>query len=273
MKRRSMRRQNRTIQAASAIDVLEDRQLLSAVSASIDGSDNNVDQPEWGSTDEELLRLTSPEYGDGVSTPAGADRPSARQISNEISAQSDSVLNSRNLTDFAWIWGQFLDHDIDLAKEGSTELFSIPVPAGDPYFDPMAEGDKTIPLIRAYFDPDTGTDVPREQINEITSFIDASNVYGSDATRAAFLRADGGKLKVSDGDYLPYNDGTQPNAGQGGDTAFVAGDVRANENVALTSMHTIFVREHNRLVDELAADHPDWSDDQLYNQAKAIVEA
>lgn len=51
---------------------------------------------------------------------------------------------------------------------------------------------------------------------------------------------------------------------------FLAGDPRSNENIGLTSMHTIWVREHNRLADELAQKHPDWSDEKLYQEARRV---
>lgn len=52
---------------------------------------------------------------------------------------------------------------------------------------------------------------------------------------------------------------------------FVAGDPRANENVLLAGMHTLFVREHNRLCDSLIQVHPDWTDEQLYQHARRMV--
>ena len=52
---------------------------------------------------------------------------------------------------------------------------------------------------------------------------------------------------------------------------FVAGDVRANENVLLTAYHTLFVREHNRLCEVLILQHPDWQDEQIYQHARKIV--
>lgn len=58
-----------------------------------------------------------------------------------------------------------------------------------------------------------------------------------------------------------------PNGGDA-EGLFVAGDVYANENVVLTSMHTLFVREHNRWVDELAQQNPEWDAETLYQKAK-----
>ncbi len=243
---------------------------------SIDGIGNNAANTEWGSAGTDFLRLAPSDYGDEISSPAGAERPSTREISNAVFAQSEDIPSERGTSDLFWVWGQFLDHDIDLTGEaapGDEESFDIPVPSGDPFFDPGNTGTVTIPLTRSGASPGTGTgaDNPREQVNEITSFIDASMVYGSDPVRAAALRDTGGKLKVSEGELLPPNDVGEPNAGPPG--GFLAGDVRANENVALTSLHTIFVREHNRLVEEIAAEHPELTDEQLYQEAKAIVEA
>ena len=89
-----------------------------------------------------------------------------------------------------------------------------------------------------------------------------------------FLRTfDNGQLKVSEGNLLPFNDGSIENADpRGGDptSLFVAGDVRANENSVLVSMHTLFVREHNRLADLLDDAHPDWNDEQIFQRARAI---
>ena len=52
---------------------------------------------------------------------------------------------------------------------------------------------------------------------------------------------------------------------------FVAGDVRANENPLLSSFHTLFVREHNRLCDTLIIQNPTWTDEELYQHARRIV--
>jgi peroxidase len=43
--------------------------------------------------------------------------------------------NSRDMSDWVYAWGQFVDHDIDLTTQG-TDAFDIAVPKGDPYFDP-----------------------------------------------------------------------------------------------------------------------------------------
>lgn len=240
----------------------------------IDGSENNSQSPEYGQAGQNFIRKLPSDYGDGLSTLAGSGRPSPREISNELHHQEGDIYNSKLASNYLWAWGQFLDHDIDLTREGDgSESAPISVPTGDPYFDPFYTGSAEIPLHRSDYDTSTGTTTPREQVNDITAYIDASNVYGSSPERAEWLRTEDGKLKTSEGDFLPYNDGTQDNAGGPSSDLFVAGDVRANENVVLTSLHTLFVREHNRLVDELSDQHPDWNSDMLYNKAKMIVEA
>jgi peroxidase len=244
----------------------------------IDGSGNNVANPTWGAAGTNLLRLTAVEYGDSISTPAGASRPNARVISNALSAQTASAPSGGRESDFAWQWGQFVDHDIDLAEIADPEEpFDIPVPLGDPYLDPAGTGTQQIELDRTAWDPATGTSGanPRQQPNFVTAFIDASNVYGSDAVRAAALRLlDGsGKLETSAGDLPPFNDEGLPNAGGFSSLLFLAGDIRANEQLALTSMHTLFIREHNRLCDKMIADDPTLSGEELYQRARAIVGA
>ena len=57
------------------------------------------------------------------------------------------------------------------------------------------------------------------------------------------------------------------------DGAYVAGDVRVAENPSLTALQTLFLREHNYQVDLLHEQHSGWTGDQLYNQARAIVNA
>jgi peroxidase len=49
------------------------------------------------------------------------------------------------------------------------------------------------------------------------------------------------------------------------------GDVRANENVELTSLHTVFVREHNRIADALRRANPRLDDETIYQMARARV--
>lgn len=232
-----------------------------------DGTDNNKVDGTIGATHTLLVRLAAPDYGDGVGSLAGPDRPNPRFISNTVNAQDQSIPNLEGSSDFLWQWGQFLDHDLDLTEPGA-EQADIPVPLGDPFFDPNSTGTQVIPFRRSRVAPGTGTDAdnPREQENEITSWIDASQVYGSDFAQAAALRTnDGtGRLATSAGDLLPF--ASNP-------PFFVAGDIRVNEQVGLIAMHTLFVREHNTIADEMRERLPDKTGDQIYEIARAIVGA
>ncbi len=230
----------------------------------ITGYGNNVVNPEWGSIHVQLGRLSPATYEDGESALV-TDRPNPRAISNAVVAQTEETPNSFGASNLLWGWGQFLDHDLDLTPEG--ESFSDFAPIVVPFGDPLFPTGSIIPFNRSEHVEGTGENgVPLEHENAITSFIDASNVYGSDPETEALLRVEGGKMLIRDDGLLETTD--DPTDGDG----LLAGDVRAGENVVLTSLHTLFVHEHNRLVDQFKADFPDMTDDELYLAAKARVE-
>jgi len=180
---------------------------------------------------------------------------SARAISNGVAQQFGTTVNSAGASDFLWIWGQFLDHDLSLTEAGNSLQANIEVPRGDPFFDPYGTGQAEIRFSRVD-EHDGGYQ------NEITAYIDASMIYGSDAETVNSIRVEDGKLMMTEESQLRLEGAN-----------LVTGDVRAAENVALSSMHTIFTREHNRLVEELSAANPNWTSDELFQEARARVEA
>src|SRR5262249_41667740 len=130
--------------------------------ASLDGRGNNRSHPGWGTAGTDLMRYAPGAYGDGLNTPAGEGRPSARLISNTVCDESEDVINDRLLSDWVYGWGQFIDHDLDLTSTGDV-AFDIPVPLGDPYFDPNGTGMEVIYLNRSLYDATTGTPNPNVQ--------------------------------------------------------------------------------------------------------------
>lgn len=267
-----------------------------------DGFDNNPHYPfDWGVANSPLLRKAAPSYSDDDGVWQPPVRANPRAISNLIMAQDAFIANTAGATNMIWQWGQFLDHDLDLTPEAHPgESFPIVVPGPeDPYYDPADPFNGTdIPLLRALYWWGTPGEGPRQQINVLTAFIDASNVYGSSYERSVALRTfEGGQLKTSNGycsgeddnqrdddsngegndengyAYLPCNFEGWPNAGGDGPELFLAGDVRANEQIALTAMHTLFLREHNRLCKEIAKAHPRWDDEEIFQRARKIVGA
>jgi hypothetical protein len=183
------------------------------------------------------------------------------------------------LSDFGYAFGQFMDHDMDLTPDGGAS-FDIPVAAGDPI------GPNALPFTRSVTDPSTGTSTsnPLQQINVITSYLDLSQIYGSSQAVSDALRTfAGGLLKTSPGNMLPYDNTdyftsaqiaalNMANDAQAAPESalFAAGDRRANENVELTALETLFVRNHNLLANQLQKDHPDWTDEQLFQEARKL---
>lgn len=243
---------------------------------SFDGTNNNPNNPELGAEGEPLIAIAPLAFGDGFSTPGGADRVNPRIISNALSNQDGDIPSPQGLTQWLTFFGQFLDHDLGLTPDNGTNDISIPVPPGDPDLDPLGTGTSVILQSDSVFIEGTGTDLgnPRLFPNEITAFLDGSNIYGSDRERAEFLRSfEGGRLRTSEGNLLPFGEeGVANDNPFGADptSLFIAGDVRANENIVLTSVHTLFVREHNRIAEEISAANPELDDEEIFERARAI---
>ena len=243
---------------------------------SIDGAGNNP--LNLGTAGTTVLRKTPNGYTDGIGSPGGANRRGAREISNLVNAQAEVFPNSDNISSYVWQWGQFTDHDISIIKNANPkEEFDIPVPLGDPQFDPQSRGNKILAFQRSSW---TFVDGVRQQIDANTPFLDASQIYGCDKTRFKALRAlDGtGHLATSDGNFMPFNVNglanqpqSQPGKLVNPADFFLGGDVRANEQSGLTSIHTVFLREHNYWADQIKAANPTFTDDDIFFRARAIV--
>ena len=129
----------------------------------------------------------------------------------------------------------------------------------------------------------------RQQLNKLTAFIDGSTVYGSSKEHESQLRTfDGGQLVINiitkqpptmeQLNLRPNQKLVRPETQK----HFVAGDERVNEHPFLTAMHTIFLKEHNRIAKELRSHLPHFLryipsnidlDDLFYQETRRIVVA
>jgi hypothetical protein len=231
---------------------------LTLVVRSVDGSANNAQHPTWGQAGLAYRRVAPANYADGRSTqvtPAKPDRYVSNRIFNDV---GQNLFSENGLSQWGWLWGQFIDHDLGLRVEAPGESSPLPFDQADP-LERFTNDFGALGFSRTPAAPTTSTTATRQQLNTITSYLDGSMVYGSDATRATWLR-DGSSLFLPGG-FLPRA-ADRPNAPAmdlfgnqvaAPGRAVVAGDARANENIGLTDAQTIFAREHNRIVRLLPA--------------------
>jgi hypothetical protein len=234
---------------------------------SLDGTGNNVAHPTWGQVGHPYSRVAPVRYADGKGTQASG--PNARYISNRVfNDVNQNIFSERATSQWGWTWGQFLDHTFGLAEGGTGTNDNIPFNASDPV-ERFSDTLGVIPFTRDAVAPGTGTSTanPRQQNNTVNSYIDAWAVYGGTSQREEWMRngpfdgnmANNAATLMLPGGYLPTRDargnaGTAPTMAIDGrligheGKADVAGDVRANENLGLTAVQTLFAREHNRIV-------------------------
>ncbi|KAI9551668.1 hypothetical protein GHT06_022004 [Daphnia sinensis] len=268
----------------------------------MDGSCNNEQRPEWGQINVALQRIIPPKYGDGVNTPRLAvgdvELPSARLVSQSLTESSHRSSQSETWTLMLMQWGQFLDHDIThsplVRGQNSTgvtccqrgqfldpsvrhpDCFPIVIPENDPFYAQFNQ--RCMEFVRSLPAPRPGcTFGPREQLNQVTAFIDGSTVYGSSDEAANQLREfNGGRLatqrSLKGHTLLPVK------AEECSDFlrqrfCFRAGDGRVNEQPQLAVIHTLWVREHNRVADALQQLNPSWSDERVFQESRRIIGA
>jgi hypothetical protein len=236
----------------------------------LDGSSNNLDHPTWGQANIQYRRNAAARYADGRAAQVAG--PSPRFVSNRIfNDTAQNIFSENGVSQWGFTWGQFLDHTFGLRATAGGESANLAFNAADP-LEEFRNDFGVIQFNRTPAAPGTGVTNVRQQINTVDSYIDASAVYGNSLSRLEWLREgsfdnnidnNGPRLLLSNG-FLPRatargNAANAPAMDREGllravpDHAMVAGDVRANENLALLGTQTLFAREHNRIVNQLPA--------------------
>ncbi|MEO0686319.1 MAG: peroxidase family protein, partial [Cyanobacteria bacterium J06649_11] len=222
------------------------------------------------------------------------DRPSARVISNATSKldKGETDPSSNGLTAINWSFGQLINHDLNLARL-SEDSFNIDIPKDDanfttdipptPTINRQKDGGLEFEFPRNAFKSGTGVikdgkSKPGKVPNDLTHWLDLSVVYGSEKELAKSLRSfEEGKLKFfseetvkTSDDLLPSDTDMVMRGGFFQGVGFLAGDERVSEQDALVAQHTLWVRNHNRIADDLAQYHPKWNDRKLFQRARQI---
>jgi Animal haem peroxidase len=224
-----------------------------------DGSYNDLQQPEMGMVGTRLGRNTPL---DKIPDPtANLLNPSPREVSRRLMTRQEFIpATSLNVLAAAWI--QFQNHDwFSHGDNQPDRQIEIPLTEDDPW--PSEHRPLTI---KTTHDDDTRTNAtpPKTFINHVTQWWDGSQIYGSTKEKVDRLRSHKkGKLIIGENGLLPLDPVTGVD-----DTGF-------NDNwwVGLSLLHTLFVKEHNYICDELHRRNPEWDDQELFSHARLIVAA
>lgn len=210
-------------------------------------------------------------------------RPSAREASRNFLASAQLATNAA-FNSLVMQWGQFIAHDISKTAllpnslcAGCADTVGKCSPIrvdGDAKFG-CATPPCCLPFTRAAPVCGTGTSSVRLQLNENTAFIDASMVYGSSVPDNNQLR-NGALMNTGTfngrGNFLPF-DSSKCTSAASCDVDFGAGDKRLVIFVGLTALHTLMLREHNRIATALQRLNAQWSAERVFQEARKIVGA
>ncbi|KAK6179799.1 hypothetical protein SNE40_012075 [Patella caerulea] len=256
-----------------------------------DGYYNNLIHPDWGAIDGQLLRRSPVAYEDGVFELSGRNRPNPFRISDLAHGGDQGNGSVRGRNSFLVFFGQQVVEEImDSQRPGCPrEFINIDVYKGHPIYDQGGKGDIKMPLLRTRFDQRTGysPNNPRQQLNEITPYIDGGLMYGTSKAWTDTLRSfkDGKLLSNDESQLIPEsfpvkNTIRLPMANpppprehelKPVNRFYRLGNPRGNENPMLLTFGVIWFRWHNVVAKRLKDEHPSWNDEQLFNRARQVV--
>uniref|UniRef100_A0A915K5P0 Peroxidase n=1 Tax=Romanomermis culicivorax TaxID=13658 RepID=A0A915K5P0_ROMCU len=248
----------------------------------MDGACNNPFNPLLGAAATPYLRLLGQHFRDGLSSPFGSTLPRPREISLSLLSTKKSSFDRRFNT-MIMAWGQFVAHDmthnsLSIKMKCSVlgcdtlnpECLQISVNNTDSTYG--CPNDRCcIKFARAA--SMCGAKI-RNNVNQNTAFIDGSQIYGSAYADSDFLRNpsnNNGMLRFSSFDgqmFLPFHkehcsDDDEDN-NRNCEPLFDTGDNRNKLFLGLAALHTLFLREHNRLVKILKNLNPKWTGEKLF---------
>jgi hypothetical protein len=113
---------------------------------------------------------------------------------------------------------------------------------------------------------------PATYRNSVTHWWDGSQMYGSDLPTQHCVRSSPAKILLPDGKLYLDETGHLPLDPQpaNGDPLQEFAAVNGNWWIGLSSMHTLFAREHNAIVDRLHREYPERDGEWLFQKARLI---
>uniref|UniRef100_A0A8C2FZY3 NAD(P)H oxidase (H2O2-forming) n=1 Tax=Cyprinus carpio TaxID=7962 RepID=A0A8C2FZY3_CYPCA len=225
------------------------------------------------------------QYTDGVYLPRQEPHlPNPRQISNIATSGQSGLMSYRNRSVLSVAFGYHVWSEISESRRPGCppEFMHIKVQKEDPVFGSNSSQPVLLQFQRAEWDPSTGNSPnnPRTQVNHVTAWIDGSSIYGSSSSWCDALRvfsrgllASGSSQDMprrSSSGYLMWST-PDPSTSPGSQELYEFGNAWANENIFTVTEGIIWFRYHNYLASKLHEEHPSWSDEELFQNARKKV--
>ncbi|KAI1289157.1 Chorion peroxidase [Halotydeus destructor] len=270
----------------------------------ISGMCNNLIKPSRASSRSAMVRYIPPAYEDNISQPrqfsvTGAKLPNPRTISSAI--HDDENRADGSVTVMLATWGQVVVHDINFGsptldekgnpihccsqpeKDWHPACYPFPISSEDYFYKHFNRSCMNFVRLTPGLRPKCPLG-PREPMNIVSGYLDGSIMYGSSSDIVNPLRSgERGRLKSYKAyselglkDLLPQQthkpDFLCQRHNRPKDVfCFLGGDIRSNQQLPLTLLHTLLMREHNRIAEFLYEMVPQLDDDTLFEETRRLV--